>query len=102
MEKGLKKDTGKQEWYAMPLEILEPLADLFRAGEQKYGTFNCLNPFDDPSRRFYNAAMRHMRDCQVDPLAKDPENGCYHGVQVAFNMLLRIYNCRKLKEKEEL
>jgi len=99
-DQGIKFDEGKQNWYAMPLEILEPLADVFRAGEKKYETFNCLKPFDDPARRFYDATMRHMEAQQLDPLAKDPDTGCYHAAQIAFNALLRLYNCRKLQEKE--
>jgi len=93
--KGIKLDEGKQGWYAMPLEVLEPLADVFNAGEKKYETFNCLLPFDQPERRFYDAAMRHLAACQVDPLAKDEETGCYHLAQVAFSVLLRLHNCRK-------
>lgn len=91
---GLKYDQGKQPWYAMPLEILEPLADLFAAGEKKYGTFNCLNPFDDPDRRFWDATMRHLVACQHSPLAKDPETGCYHAAAVAFSILMRLHHCR--------
>ena len=93
-EKGLKHDSGKQPWFALPLEILEPLADLFAAGEHKYGTFNCLNPFDEPDRRFWDAAMRHMTACQMNPLAKDPETGCYHAAAVAFSMLMRIHHSK--------
>ena len=100
--KGLKFDQeGKQEWFALPLEILEPLADVFNAGEKIYETFNCLLPFDDPSRRFYNATMRHLRASQIDPLAKDEETGCYHLAQVAFNSLLRLHNCLREKEEED-
>ena len=99
--KGLKLDQeGKQEWFALPLEILEPLADVFEAGVAKgYGRFNCMLPFDDPSRRFYNATMRHLRASQIDPLARDEETGCYNLAQVAFNSLLRLHNC--LREKRE-
>lgn len=94
---GLKKDEGKQEWYALPLVILKPLAEVFRAGEKKYATFNCLEPFADSDRRFYNAIMRHLEACQLDPLAKDEETGAYHAAQVAFNTLLRLHNA--LREK---
>ena len=101
MSKGLKHDTGKQPWYAMPLEVLEPLADVFRAGEQKYETFNCLIPFDDPSRRFYDGMMRHIAASQIDPLAIDQELKDNHGVlvhhlaQVAFNALMRLHHARR-------
>ena len=100
---GLKLDTGKQPWFAMPLVVLKPLADVFKAGEIKYETFNCLLPFDDPSRRFYDAMMRHNEASQIDPLARDEETGCYHLAQVAFNALMRLHNARMeaLKEAEK-
>ena len=94
-DKGIKLDQGKRQWYAMPLEILEILADVFAAGEKKYATFNCLDSFDDGDRRFYDAAMRHLKECQRDPLAIDPETGCYHGAQAAWNLLLRTYHAEK-------
>lgn len=96
---GLKLDQGKQEWFALPLELLKPLADVFTAGEKKYSTFNCLNPFDDSDRRFYNSLMRHLEACQIDPLAIDEETGCYHQAQVAFSALLRLRNAL-MKEKK--
>ena len=98
MTEGCKEDKGKQNYYALPLVILKPLADVFTAGERKYELFNCLNPFKDSDRRFWNASMRHMEACQIDPLAIDQEIKdkygleVYHSAQVAFNMLLRIRN----------
>lgn len=94
-DSGLKLDQGKQEWYAMPLCIVRMLADVFAAGEKKYETFNCLQPFENGDRRFFNAAMRHLEDCQIDPLSRDVDTGCYNGVQVAWNMLLRTYHAEK-------
>lgn len=97
--KGLKYDNDKQQWYAMPLEILEPLADVFAAGEKKYKTFNCLQPFEDSDRRFYNSQMRHVKESQLDPLAIDEETGCYHQAQVAFSALLRLRNALMREKK---
>ena len=105
MAEGLKLDNDKQQWYALPLMILKPLADVFYAGENKYSIFNCLEPFSDSNRRFWDAAMRHLMECQIDPLAIDQEIfdnygiRVYHGAQVAFNMLLRIYNAENKHEK---
>lgn len=96
---GLKYDEGKQQWYAMPLVLLKPLADVFSAGEKKYATFNCLEPFADSDRRFWNATIRHLESCQLDPLAIDPETGCYHAAQAAFNILLRIYNAKNKEDQ---
>ena len=98
---GLKFDTGKQPWYAMPLEVLEPLADVFAAGEKKYEVFNCLQPFKDGSRRFYDGQMRHTVATQRNPLAIDPELQEKYGVevyelaQVAFNALMRLHHARR-------
>lgn len=102
---GLKFDTGKQPWYAMPLEVLELLADVYAAGEKKYETFNCLKPFEDSDRRFFDGAMRHMKECQIDPLAIDKELlekygvEVYAGAQVAFNMLMRTYHAKKSQKE---
>lgn len=100
-ELGEKHDNGKQPWLAMPLEVLEDLADVFAAGEKKYKLFNCLKEFEDADRRFYDAMMRHQRDCQIDPLAIDEETGCYHQAQVAWNAIMRLYHAKKRKEKED-
>ena len=66
-----------------------------KQGEKKYETFNCLKPFEDSDRRFWDAMMRHAEACKIDPLAIDEETGFYHGAQIAFNMLLRIFNARR-------
>ena len=95
--KGMKKDEGKQKWHALPLVILEPLADVMEAGAKKYAKFNCLQPFDDPDERFYDGMMRHVEICQLDPLAIDEETGCYHAAQIAFNTLMRLYHCKNKK-----
>ena len=104
----LKFDKNKQLWFAMPLEVLAPLADVFAAGEKKYATFNCLQPFKDGSRRFYDGQMRHTMATQRDPLAIDKELKEQYGVevfelaQVAFNALLRLYHARKEQEAKSL
>jgi hypothetical protein len=98
-EKGLKLDGGKQQWFAMPLTILKPLADVFAAGERKYSIFNCLQPFDGADRRFWDATMRHLDACQIDPLAIDEETGCYHAAQAAFNILLRVHNVKNQRKE---
>ena len=92
---GLKNDTGKQGWYALPLVVLHPLADAFVAGERKYSTFNCLQPFTEPERRFWDATMRHLESCQIDPAAIDPETGAYHAAEAAFSILMRLHHCQK-------
>ena len=92
---GKKDDAGKQRWYAMPLCVLKDLADVFNAGKVKYGIFNCLQEFDNHKERFWDALMRHLEECQIDPLSKDPETGCYHAACVAFNALMYLYHCKR-------
>ena len=101
---GAKHDEGKQQWHSLPLELLEPLADLMEAGRKKYGKFNCLENFENPDERFWNANMRHAAACQRDPLAIDPETGCYHEAARAFSSLMRIYHCKReaIREAAEM
>lgn len=101
-KKGLKADDGKTGWFAMPLVVLQPLLDVFNAGVKHYGLHNCLNPFDNPSERFYDAQLRHVADCQLDPMAIDPQDGCYHEAKVAFNALMRLYHCRQNNSANEV
>jgi hypothetical protein len=96
--KGQKHDKGKQKWHALPLVILRPLADVMEAGARKYEKFNCLEPFDNYDERFWDATMRHLDACQLDPLAVDEETGCYHAAQACFGLLMRIYNAEFGKE----
>lgn len=101
-DKGKKADEGKQGWMALPLVVLQPLLDVFNAGVGHYGLHNCLLPFDEPSQRFYDAKMRHTAESQLDPLAIDPQDQCYHEAKVAFNALMRLYHCKlKVYNEEE-
>lgn len=92
---GKKDDAGKQRWYAMPLCVLKDLADTFNHGAEEYGLFNCLQEFEEPKQRWWNALMRHLEECQIDPLAKDAKSGCYHAACVAFNALMYLYHCKR-------
>ena len=98
-ERGQKNDGGKQSWYFMPLSVLTLLADVFEAGvtQKGYSPFNCLKPFENGDRRFWDATMRHLTECQRDPLAIDEETGCWHGAQAAWNILMRTYHAVKAK-----
>ena len=100
---GAKDDHGKQSWYPIPLALVKLLAPAFIVGVKKYHLFSCVERFDNPNERFYDAQMRHTEACQIDPLAIDKESlekygvEVYHSTQVAFNALMRLYHC--LKEK---
>lgn len=104
MSEGQKFDEGKQDWFLLPLELIEPLADVMLIGEKKgYGNFSCLLPYKDANRRFYNSSMRHKKAAQLDPLAINKEydqhgnyvGECYHLACDAFGSLMRLYHARK-------
>ena len=92
---GKKEDAGKHRWYAMPLCVLNDLADTFNHGAEEYGLFNCLQEFEEPKQRWWNALMRHLEECPIDPLAKDETSGCYHAACVAFNALMYLYHRKR-------
>jgi len=97
---GKKDDTGKADWDAMPLEVIELLVPVFESGiEVKgYGRHNCIQPFEESRRRFYSGLMRHLRKCQINPLAFNENDKCYHAAQVAFNALMMLYHAKKEAE----
>lgn len=94
----VKLDGGKLDWHSFPLVVLEPLIQVAAAGCDKYARFNCLKPFEDGDVRLFSAALRHASACQLDPLAIDPENGCYHGAAAAWNMLMRTYHAEQARK----
>ena len=90
MSEGKKDDTGKPDWHALPLRLIKPMVAVAEAGVVKYGRFNILKKFDKHEERFFSAMMRHAEECQIDPLAIDEEDGCYHLAKVAFNALAEL------------
>ena len=107
---GQKWDGGKQDWYLLPLELIEPLAQVMVVGEAKgYGNFSCMEPFENSNRRFFNSTMRHLVASQRDPLAMNKEfkqdgteaGECYHLACVAFGALMRLYHARKESENKQ-
>lgn len=105
MSEGIKFDDEKIDWSVLPLEILEPLVEVFVAGEKKYGYLNWKKDFENGDRRFHAAAMRHTLDAQYDPLARDVDGeqptNCYHLAQAAWNALMRLHKALEA-EKEDM
>ena len=99
---GLKHDEGKTDWHALPLELVELLVPVAVNGANKYGRHSILQTIEDAGPRHYSATMRHLSACQLDPLAVDPESGCYHAVHAAYDLLARVYQCEGRQEREEV
>ena len=90
---GKKHDEGKLDWHALPMELVELLVPVAVNGANKYGRHSILQPIEDAGPRHYSATMRHLSACQLDPLAIDPESGCYHAAHAAYDLLARLYQC---------
>lgn len=93
MSEGKKDDTGKLDWDAIPLEVLESVVPAFVAGLEKYERHNCAQQFDEPRRRFFSAMMRHAKKCQMDPMAWNEKDGCSHASSMAFNAIMFCHHC---------
>lgn len=88
---GKKFDSDKLDWSVLDLAFVEPLIPVFKLGESRYGYMNWSKPFDNSSRRFYAATMRHVKASQYDPLAINEEDGgVYHLAQISWNCLMRL------------
>jgi hypothetical protein len=100
---GLKLDSEKIDWSVLPLEILEPLVEVFAAGEKKYGHLNWQKEFKNGDRRFHAATMRHIKDAQYDPLAKDlGDTECFHLAQASWNLLIRLHKAIENEKEKNL
>lgn len=97
-KEGKKDDNGKPDWHALPLCMVKHLVPVAEAGVVKYGRFNILKKFENPENRFFSAMMRHAEEAQLNPLAIDPEDGCYHLAKVAFNALAELNQIIKQQE----
>ena len=102
-EVGLKNDKEKLDWSVLPLEILEPLVEVFMSGEKKYGYLNWKKDFKNGDRRFFAANMRHLKEAQYDPLAVDVgETECLHLAQCAWNILIRLHKAIENEKKKNV
>lgn len=100
---GKKDDTGKLDWDAIPLEVLENVLPAFVVGLKKYERHNCALPFDEPRRRFFSAMMRHARACQRNPVAWNSADGCTHAASMAFNAIMFCHHaCGKIETLEDV
>jgi len=91
---GIHFGANKQRWHSLPLKMLIPLADAYCIGGAKYPPFNCLLPFPNGDTELWDKMMRHLEQCQINPLAKDPEDNCYHLAKAAWACLTRLHNAQ--------
>jgi hypothetical protein len=101
MPKGTKFDTGKLDWSHLPVDVIEPLVAVFSFGAEKYGRENWRKGFENSDNRLHASRMRHIVDCQYDPLAiNEDDGGVYHEAQVAWNSLVRLHHALERQKQE--
>lgn len=91
MEESIKNDRkdGKLMWELLPLPTLEKVVEVYTRGAEKYGPNNWQHLPDGYSR--YKAAMlRHLVEYEKGN-EFDPETGCHHLAQVAWNAIAMLH-----------
>lgn len=88
---GKKNDRldGKLRWELLPLDLIEKVVEVYTAGAVKYGDNQWQN-LPDGYNRYKAALFRHLTAYERGE-QKDPETGCYHLAQVAWNALAMLY-----------
>jgi len=95
---GQKHDAGKPEWDLVPALPMEEVVKVLTYGHKKYARDNWML-VDDPIRRYYAAAMRHLHAYQVarfveedSACALDHESGLHHLAHAACNLLFLLWH----------
>lgn len=91
-----KDGTGKDDraddklrWDLLPLEEIEDIVRVYHAGAKKYAD-NSWQDIPDGFRRYYAAAQRHLM-AYMKGERIDPDTGCFHLAQYAWNAIAMLY-----------
>ena len=90
--KGLKYDDNKPRWDLLPLDEIADVVDVYTAGAAKYGPNNWKH-LEDGYNRFKAALFRHLLAHERGE-TNDPETGCKHLAQVAWNAIAMLYSAK--------
>ena len=83
-----KKD-GKLRWELLPLELIEPIVQVFTFGAKKYSPWS-WNKLDNGYERYKAALMRHMLLFEKGEFL-DKESGLPHLAHVLWNAMAMYY-----------
>lgn len=91
MEKGMKNDRKdhKLRWDLLPLQEIEDIVEVYTAGAEKYSD-NSWQHLKDGYNRYKAALLRHLAECDKGNFT-DPDTGCKHLGQVAWNAIAMLY-----------
>lgn len=83
-----RKD-GKVMMELLPWPELEKIAEVYTAGAKKYGPHNWEN-LPDGYERYKGAMLRHLTEMEKGNDI-DPDTGCMHAAQVAWNAIAMLH-----------
>jgi hypothetical protein len=87
---GIKHDQKKLRWDLLPIEPVESVIKVMMLGSGKYSDDNWMH-IEDPLRRYYSAAMRHITAWQKGEKI-DSESGESHLAHAACCMLFMLWH----------
>lgn len=89
----------KLRWDLLPLEDVEDIVQVYHEGSKKYGA-NTWQGLEEGYNRYKAAMFRHLLLHEKGEIF-DPETGCRHLAQVAWNAIAMLHISKtKHKDKE--
>lgn len=82
----------------LPLAELEEIAKVYTAGAEKYGQDTWQN-LPNGYERYKGALLRHLTAIDKGEL-RDPDTGCLHAAQVAWNAIAMLHAVLKEQPKQ--
>lgn len=79
----------KLRWDLLPLEEIEDIVEVYTAGAEKYSD-NSWQHLKDGYNRYKAALLRHLAECDKGNFT-DPDTGCKHLAQIAWNAISMLY-----------
>lgn len=83
------KADDKLRWDLLPLEEIEDIVRVYHVGAKKYAD-NSWKDIPDGFRRYYAAAQRHLM-AYMKGERVDPDTGCFHLAQYAWNAIAMLH-----------
>ena len=93
-----RKDN-KQMWELLPLEDIEEIVKVYTAGARKYGS-NKWQDLPNGYDRYKAAMFRHLLEFEKGRDI-DPETGCLHLAQVAWNAIAMMHIAKAAKKQKQ-
>ena len=101
-----KFDDGKVDLSLFPMKAMKPCCEAWQVGAVKYGRRN-WEENDIEWDRTFASILRHLTECQHDPVTKDPETGISHLAHAATQILMKLHfieegqNVERFTKEEE-